>query len=480
MLYRVAASVVQGQKSSASNLQTPDRLEVRSNAWLQSQHYEQFFKLSEPQLISKTSDCTTFTLISVLRKDKLLQIVLLARGHHQSVKDYHRQEGGFSWSISTHYSTKASHYTELYRNHLAQYGECMEKSATLNPSNFIVLQLSSKNSSDADSPITSQQLKETDVHEYVCKHEDLEVLIQINFGRALLHFLLKDVSKGSQVLDSIEGTFENTMVCIESCTNIYCCYFTIPQEVVIVNRSCIALTQWVWAFIKSLMCIISFILKERHLFLQGGVCGYFHDSESSGGSEGSSAGIDPLDQLDLWNIEDDTEIVTIVSTFFKDTMEICLHEFVAGKQSEPEKPHEESDKFRVTKTEIRNDFLHAQVEKKCESELYQILTTEQCNSFKRNTPKLIVSESIPSYIEDLASIIPKIETVKGRNALDYCHSKNPELFVRVFEPRSPSDNEIHAPNQQTFKTKLMFNDMASSANTDLPLRTELVSGSTHR
>ena len=84
-----------------------------------------------------------------------------------------------------------------------------------------------------------------------------------------------------------------------------------------------------------------------------------------------------------------------------------------------------------------------------------MLTVDEAKKFQLNTPKFIVTKEIPSDEEKINSLVPTRTEIKGRTAFTYSHPQNPDFFVRIFEPASPSDTEFHAPDEPSLWSKLV-------------------------
>lgn len=104
-----------------------------------------------------------------------------------------------------------------------------------------------------------------------------------------------------------------------------------------------------------------------------------------------------------------------------------------------------------------DDALHKQIKMCCQDELkkYPNMDGERLELFKRSTPGFIVTEVFPSKDETPVCVTPHVEVIDGRTAYRYTHSDNAEVYVRIFEPASPSDIEFNSPDGPTTRTKLV-------------------------
>ena len=126
---------------------------------------------------------------------------------------------------------------------------------------------------------------------------------------------------------------------------------------------------------------------------------------------------------------------------------------MAGQLTDPVKFSSEG--VSVTETEIFNNALFDQVEKQCNDDLYSQLRPKQIEALQKNTPKVVVTTTLPSRVKEIDSIVPKQQEVNGRRAFLYEHPENQNLCVRIFEPASPSDNQINIPNEEPLCCKLV-------------------------
>ena len=181
---------------------------------------------------------------------------------------------------------------------------------------------------------------------------------------------------------------------------------------------------------------------------------------------------DHNEQLRNLNNKGDAKRITVLTLLYrhpKSTQKtVCLHELIAGRLTNT--GHCDSEELKITIREIYNDVLFEQIERQCEVELYSQLNSQQEKKFQQNTPKIVVSKTIPKIGEDIKSIAPRAIVANGRKAFLYEHSENPHVYVRVYEPASPSDNEVGAPNGEPLTMTL------EQDSNQIPLWRTMVSG----
>ena len=156
------------------------------------------------------------------------------------------------------------------------------------------------------------------------------------------------------------------------------------------------------------------------------------------------------------DVEGDNKKVNVQSMVYKDRDSdscITLYLFIAGKFEH--NVEYSSEKWSVSTAEITNNFLFDIIERDGKRDLYGLLSDEQQKKFEAHTPRFIVTETIPSVGEGLESLLPHPTEVDGRKCFLYSHSQNDKLYIRVFEPASPSDTEFHAPNEEPLWTRLV-------------------------
>ena len=155
-------------------------------------------------------------------------------------------------------------------------------------------------------------------------------------------------------------------------------------------------------------------------------------------------------------MEDDTKEIQVVSMTYKDPMTsstISLYHFVAGRLDEA--VEYSNGQWSISAIDLSNNILHSRIESRCKRDLYQMLTVDEAKKFQLNTPKFIVTKEIPSDEEKINSLVPTRTEIEGRKAFTYSHPQNPDFFVRIFEPASPSDTEFHAPDEPSLWSKLV-------------------------
>ena len=190
------------------------------NETLRLEHYKLLYDLAEPTENGReTIECMTCTLISILPKEQpLFHVLFLARGHHQSVRDYHWQGDEFSWRISTQHGVKSSRYSALYRR-LAAIEEkhdqsCEEDNGSLfGPSDYVVA-LVSPSSGQSDNQFSPSQLPAQNSNGetvHLHGHGKIQLRICIDYKQASIRLSLKEVSS-DKVLDSIMGRLEYLLV----------------------------------------------------------------------------------------------------------------------------------------------------------------------------------------------------------------------------------------------------------------------------
>lgn len=114
-----------------------------------------------------------------------------------------------------------------------------------------------------------------------------------------------------------------------------------------------------------------------------------------------------------------------------------------------------NERWEVTTRELRNDELHGQIQEHCKHDFLNTVLSDKRKRFKKNTPAFTVTEVLPSFDVQFDCLKPKPEDIGDRKAYRYTHSKNRELFVRVFEPASPSETDISVPGFSLKHTKLV-------------------------
>lgn len=96
---------------------------------------------------------------------------------------------------------------------------------------------------------------------------------------------------------------------------------------------------------------------------------------------------------------------------------------------------------------VLNDVLHGHIKAQCEIDLLSGLDHIMRRKLEQHTPCFVVTERPPLFGTDevnFASIKPSIQKDEhGRLFFSYVHSRNPDLYIQVFEPASPSPIKIH-------------------------------------
>lgn len=118
-----------------------------------------------------------------------------------------------------------------------------------------------------------------------------------------------------------------------------------------------------------------------------------------------------------------------------------LYHYVAGYYED------QLNQENISRTVIENKNLHTEIKAKFELEFLSTLDEDQKSKFLKYTPCFVMTETeLPINNEHIkiATIKPTLTSVEGRSAYTYTHSKDRSLYIRIFEPASPSDVEISA------------------------------------
>lgn len=132
-----------------------------------------------------------------------------------------------------------------------------------------------------------------------------------------------------------------------------------------------------------------------------------------------------------------------------------LYYFIAGSISKEDRSQYEGQ-GAVTVTAF-SDKLHNQIRDQCETDLLSKLSGIKRRNVEAESPLYIVTEQMPALDTsqiNFASIKPTIEKGKNRLSFKYIHSRNPNLFVEVFEPASPSEVIIHLSEDNVLSATL--------------------------
>lgn len=112
-----------------------------------------------------------------------------------------------------------------------------------------------------------------------------------------------------------------------------------------------------------------------------------------------------------------------------------------------------NDHWLISTKRLKNDALHEQVQQHCRDNFLTKL--DKRHLFEKNTPGYAVTERLPSYGKQIASVPYRREDLGGRISYRFSHSENDEVFVRIFEPASPSDTDIGVPGSPPKRTKMV-------------------------
>lgn len=187
--------------------------------------------------------------------------------------------------------------------------------------------------------------------------------------------------------------------------------------------------------------------------LQMEECDLFHDSDSFAEDACDNA-------LELLDIHGDTLPVTIVKLTSTDSSsKINLFNFIAGGLTESmDHTH---DSWTVSTTMLKNDILHERIRDTCREHLRNDLsfTQTKLEYFEKNAPSFVVAEKLPcSGDDELVNAQwyrDRESEIDNRKAYKYSHSNNRGLFVRIFEPASPSVMQVGLPDGKIHTTKLV-------------------------
>lgn len=131
---------------------------------------------------------------------------------------------------------------------------------------------------------------------------------------------------------------------------------------------------------------------------------------------------------------------------------LMLYELLAG--SLEEYPNQTGTNPLSTKT-FMNDDIHNQIVAEWNSSFLQRLSKDEQALWKRNCPALVVTSQFPfrdgSLIADVTPF--KADPVNNREAVSYCHPEEKNLYLRVFKPQSPSDQEHGFPDHDPIPTR---------------------------
>lgn len=137
--------------------------------------------------------------------------------------------------------------------------------------------------------------------------------------------------------------------------------------------------------------------------------------------------------------------------------ETTLYKLIAGRIDQDLKPT--ALKQSVTIETVFNNFMHGQIKSKCEIELLSYLSTTKQKKLEGEMPCFVVAESMPlssQHLTNFATIKPFVDEAEGRLSFKYVHGQNPDLFIQVFEPASPSLVKIQLSKGTVLSSALLY------------------------
>lgn len=143
--------------------------------------------------------------------------------------------------------------------------------------------------------------------------------------------------------------------------------------------------------------------------------------------------------------------------------EDCLYHLVAGPLQD--NPKGSFENCQAVTTELTNDWLHREIQLTCQRDLYSQLNPDEQQKLRENTPCFIVTEELPTDQGEVQSIKPKLSEENGRRTYTCFHPRNIEMFVRVYEPASPSDCEYGAVGGEMLSSNLVSVSLNSMQDT---------------
>lgn len=135
--------------------------------------------------------------------------------------------------------------------------------------------------------------------------------------------------------------------------------------------------------------------------------------------------------------------------------EATLYAFIAGTTERPIQFRHDS--YHIKSKTVFDDDLHEQIRVQCEVDLLSRVDEITRHKLEKETPCFVITDKIPilgDYPINFASMRPAPERLDGKLSFKYAHRGHPHLYIRVFEPASPSKVDIYFSDDTKLSTNL--------------------------